>query len=235
MKLIVLTIPRSGTHMITRSIANTLQIPYAVPVLLIWRHDKRINIPIENDWVMGAHFMHQNEYVDNVINFFKKENIQVVCFERHPLDNLLALMAFGKSQSLPNDETLLEDLVMHTFKYELDNMKEWKINFPSFSYDKLIAQGTVEYDEEITRFSKLIGKTLLIEPVTKTIVEAPWYHHGSSAQSGLWKKVFTQESIDRICVFLELDSSLFTSSLTNKTMGNNKYLNTYQKLLTADY
>jgi hypothetical protein len=114
-------------------------------------------------------------------------------------------------------------------------MKEWKINFPSFSYDKLIAQGTVEYDEEITRFSKLIGKTLLIEPVTKTIAEAPWYHHGSSAQSGLWKEVFTQESIDRICVFLELDSSLFTSSLTNKTMGNNKYLNTYQKLLTADY
>lgn len=120
-KFIVLSAPRSGTHMLVRMISRSQKIPWKVPM----QAHQILGIK-EKEWVIGVH-----EKYENVIKFCS-EDIKIICIKRIN-GHKESLKNFNEARhlefdliinSFPEHLTVIYDEIVKPSKTEINKIKK---------------------------------------------------------------------------------------------------------------
>ena len=232
MRILVYSVPRSGTHVLVRSIALSAGIPFRVPLDIHGSTGQNYVLPTDPDWVIGVHTV-LTEKLKTLLN---SAGVQKVAIERHPLDNLLAFTAMAKVKIGPNSKEYLNDEYIDLFSQYLSCLKQWKECSTVISYEGLVDPLDQNHAETIETLKKLLNIDEFIVEERETTKEAAHrYYHGNTSGPGLWKKVFTKETI----LLLEpvLGVTIDTTGIelpTNPKDGDAVYFEVYENLLNSD-
>lgn len=119
-KIVVLSAPRSGTHMLVRMISRSINAPWAIP----FPTDKIYKIK-EKKWVIGVH-----DRYDNLLKHCPK-NVKIICIKRlvgheESLKRFLINVDYdveNVTNSFPPEFTVIYDEIIKSSKNELKKIE----------------------------------------------------------------------------------------------------------------
>lgn len=120
-KIIVISAPRSGTHMLVRMISKSQFLPWFVPVPV-----KKISQIKESSWVIGLHDKYEN-VLQNC-----PQNTKIICIKRilgheQSLNKINIKKNFLIDEiinSMPEELTVIYDEIIKESKIELEKIKK---------------------------------------------------------------------------------------------------------------
>ena len=231
MRICIFSVPRSGAHLLTHSIAFSLKIPYGTNYSL-FNQGTLYHLPKQEDWVIATHEP-QTESLDAKL---KKYGAIKFHIERNELDNFISYMAFYKNELPINDQKLFSTHLFDTYKmFRVHNVLWKKMADVSVSYESFVDPNSPTFEVDKKKIENAIGHALTITPLEKSKELAPNIIHGSSkGRIGLWKEILTSETVQK---YNEMFGTTFDpkeSKVKSAEEGNNLYLELYGSILDVE-
>jgi hypothetical protein len=238
-KIVVLTIPRSGTHLVVRSIAKSLALPYYLPYSL-----GSTPLPTRySEYVVGAHPFYNAPFVglqDGKVvpeegisslhsTLLAEKGVTTLVVERNLLDNLLSYAAFDKVDVPINSSEFVASLQVKSFFFFYYNFNLWKKHFPVVNYDALTSKDAETRSKELALLTRLVGTPVELEEKEKTVKKA--LTPMGNGYTGFWKNVLSVDTLTKLQETYGVDIPITESIVSTPEEGDLLFLQAYETVL----
>jgi hypothetical protein len=218
--ILVVTPPRSGTHMLVDSLAFSLKrhsIRFTNCDNEFWNHP----VVARTDSIVGVH-----ESINNARLFEFSKNKKIITADRHPIGQALSILAMYRrgfspnwdikddceikklSKSLPNSKDFVAFIKSKQFQNFRNITKEWQPYSLCINFDKVLSHDL----DEFNRISEYIGVPFIPIDIHRSRKK---YNDGIVflGDPDLWRGVISQDIADDIAkIFPEYDMTTYGNS-----------------------